>query len=79
MPAIMLFMARNPENKYSERQSARLLNISAIRSLEVLELIHKNRMVNGGRSLKAPQWSLNKESIVVNEVSSLINDEKRIY
>jgi len=36
-------------------------------------------MVNRGRSLKTPQWNINKERIVVNEVSSLINDEKRIY
>jgi hypothetical protein len=36
-------------------------------------------MVNRGRSLKALQWSLHEDSIVVNEVSSLIDDEKRIY
>jgi hypothetical protein len=47
--------------------------------LELLDLQHKNGIVNRGRSLKAPQWSLHKDSIVVNEVSSLINDEKRIY
>ena len=34
---------------------------------------------NRGRSLKAPQWNINKERIVVNEVSSLINMEKRVY
>jgi hypothetical protein len=36
-------------------------------------------MVNRGRSLKAPQRNINKEIIVVNEVSCLINEEKRIY
>ena len=36
-------------------------------------------MVNRGGSLKAPQWNINKEKIVVIEVSSLVNGEKRIY
>jgi hypothetical protein len=47
--------------------------------LELLQLLPKNAMVNRGRSLKAPQWSLHKDSIVVNEVSILNNDEKRIH
>ena len=51
----------------------------SLKMLELLELLHKNGMVNRGRSLKAPQRSLHKDSILVNEVSSLINDEKRIY
>jgi hypothetical protein len=36
-------------------------------------------MANRGGCLKAPQWNINKEKIVVIEVSSLIYDEKRIY
>ena len=51
----------------------------SLKMLKLLELLHKNGMVNRGRGLKAPQWNINKERIVVNEVSSLINDEKRIY
>ena len=51
----------------------------SLKMLELLELLHKNGMINRGRSLKAPQLNINKERIVVNEVSSLINDEKRIY
>jgi hypothetical protein len=47
--------------------------------LELLELLRKNAMINRGRSLIAPQWSFNKDNIVVNEVSCLIDDEKRIY
>ena len=50
-----------------------------LKILDLLELLHKNGVANRGRSLKAPQWNINKERIVVNEVSSLINDEKRIY
>jgi hypothetical protein len=51
----------------------------SLKILDLLELLPKNGMVNRERSLKAPQWNINKERIVVNEVSSLINDEKRIY
>ncbi len=50
-----------------------------LKILDLLELLHKNGMANRGKSLKAPQWSLHKDSIVVNEVSSMINDEKRVY
>ncbi len=50
-----------------------------LKILELLELLHKIGMVNRVRSLKAPQWNINKERIVVKEVSNLINDEKRIY
>ncbi|HDZ28076.1 hypothetical protein LCGC14_0986250 [marine sediment metagenome] len=51
----------------------------SLKVLDLLELLHKNGMVNRGRSLKAPQRNINKEGIVVYEVSSLLNDEKRIY
>ena len=51
----------------------------SLKIFDLLELLHKKGMVNRGRSLKAPQLNINKERIVVNEVSSLINDEKRIY
>ncbi len=50
----------------------------SLKILDLQELLHKNGTVNRGRRLKAPQWDINKEKIVVNEVSSLINDEKRI-
>ncbi len=46
--------------------------------LGLLELLHKNGVANRGRNLKAPQWNINKEEIVVIEVSSLIYDKKRI-
>jgi len=72
-------MARNPENKYSGGQSARLLNISSVRSLEVLDLLHKNRMANREKVGKARQQSLNKKTFLVIEISSLINMEKRVY
>ncbi len=51
----------------------------SLKILDLLQVLHKNGMVNMGGSLKEPQWNINKEKIVVNEVSSLINDEKRIY
>ncbi len=51
----------------------------SFKTLDLLELLYKNGMVNRERSLKAPQRNINKEIIVVNEVSSLINDKKRIY
>ncbi len=52
---------------------------ASLKILDLLELLHKNGIVNRERSLKAPQRNINKERIVVNEVSSLINDEKRIF
>jgi len=77
--AVMKLMCLNPEEKYSGREMARLLNISASRVSEVLELFRKNGMVNRERVGRASQWGLNKESILVNEVSSLINLERKIY
>jgi predicted nucleotidyltransferase len=77
--AVIKLMCLNPEKKYSGREMARLLNISASRVSEVLELFRKNTMVNRERVGRASQWSLNKESILVNEVSGLINLEWKIY
>ena len=77
--AVMKLMCLNPEQKYSGREMARLLNISASRVSEVLELFRKNAMVSRERVGRASQWALNKESVLVNEVSSLINLEGKIY
>ena len=77
--AIMRLVCRNPEKRFSGREIARLLNISSSRASEVLELFRKNRVVNRGRIGKTSEWSLNKESIVVNEVSSLINLDRKVY
>ena len=77
--AVMKLMCLNPEKKYSGREMARLLNISASRVSEVLELFRKNAVVNRDRVGRASQWELNKESVLANEVSSLINLERKIY
>ncbi len=77
--AVMKLMCLSPERKYSGREMARLLNQSASRVLEVLELFRKNAVVNKETVGRASQWGLNKESIVVEEVSSLINVERKIY
>jgi hypothetical protein len=77
--AVMKLMCLNPERKYSGREMARLLNQSASRVLEVLELFRKNAVVHRETVGRASQWGLNKESIVVEEVSSLINVERKIY
>lgn len=77
--AIMRLVCLNPEKKFSGREIARLLNISSSRASEMLELFRKNRVVNRGRIGKTSEWSLNKESIVVNEVSSLINLDRKVY
>jgi predicted nucleotidyltransferase len=77
--AVMKLMCLNPERKYSGREMARLLNQSASRVLEVLELFRKNAVVHRETIGRSSQWGLNKESIVVEEVSSLINVERKIY
>ena len=77
--AVMKLMCLNPEKKYSGREMARLLNMSASRVSEVLELFRKNAVVNRERVGRASQWELNKESVLANEVSSLINLERKIY
>ena len=77
--SVMKLMCLNPEQKYSGREMARLLNISASRVSEVLELFRKNAMVSRERVGRASQWGLNRESVLVNEVSSLINLESKIY
>ncbi len=77
--AVMKLMCLNPERKYSGREMARLLNTSASRVSEVLELFRKNAVVHRGTVGRAAQWELNKGSVVVEEVSSLINVERKIY
>ncbi len=77
--AVMKLMCLNPERKYSGREMARLLSISASRVSEVLELFRKNAVVNRETVGRASQWGLNKESVVVEEVASLINVERKIY
>jgi len=77
--AVMKLMCLNPEKKYTGREIARLLSISASRVSEVLELLRKNAVVNRERVGRALQWSLNKESALVSEVSDLINLERKIY
>jgi len=74
--SVMKLMCLNPEQKYSGRE---ILNISASRVSEVLELFRKNAMVSRERVGRASQWGLNRESVLVNEVSSLINLESKIY
>jgi predicted nucleotidyltransferase len=77
--AVMKLMCLNPEKKYTGREMARLLKISASRVSEVLELFRKNAVVNRERVGKALQWGLNKESALVDEASILINLEGKIY
>ncbi len=77
--AVMKLMCLNPEQKYSGREMARLLDISASRVSEVLELFRRNAMVKRERVGRASQWGLNRESVLVNEVSNLINLERKIY
>jgi predicted nucleotidyltransferase len=77
--SVMKLMCINPEQKYSGREMARLLNISASRVSEVLEIFRKNAMVIRERVGRASQWALNRESVLVNEISNLINLESKIY
>jgi predicted nucleotidyltransferase len=77
--AVMKLMCLDPERKYTGREMARLLKISASRVSEVLEIFRKNAVVKRERVGKALQWGLNKESALVNEVSDLINLERKIY
>ncbi len=77
--AVMKLMCLNPEKRYTGREIARLLKISASRVSEVLELFRKNAVVKRERVGKALQWGLNKESALVNEVSDLIDLDRKIY
>jgi predicted nucleotidyltransferase len=77
--AVMKLICLNQEEKYTGREMARILKISASRVAEVLGLLWRNRVVNRERVGRAWQWSLNKESVVVNEVLGLINMERKIY
>lgn len=77
--AVMKLICLNPEEKYTGREMARLLRISASRVSEVLGLFRRNGVVNRERVGRASQWSLNKESVLVEEVSGLINLERKIY
>jgi len=77
--AVMKLMCLNPKRKYTGREIARLLSMSASRVSEVLELFRKNAVVKREMVGKSYQWSLNKKSVLVNDVSYLINLERNIY
>ena len=51
----MKLMCLNPERKYSGKEMARLLNISASRVYEVLELFRKNSVVHRETAGRASQ------------------------
>jgi len=68
-----------PEKRFSGRELARLLNVSASRTSEILELFRKYGVVNRIRIGNTSEWTLNKESILVKKLSNVFNIEEKIY
>ena len=77
--SIIKHLCRHPEKRFTGREIARLVNVSSSRASEVLELFRKNGVVNRIRIGNAFAWTLNQESILVEEISGLINLNERIY
>lgn len=77
--SILRILLRYPDKKFSGRELARLLNISASRASEILELFRKYGLISRIKIGPALEWTLNKESILIKELISLFNLEKKIY
>lgn len=77
--SIMKILNRYPEKRFSGRELARLLNVSASRTSEILELFRKYGVVNRIRIGNTSEWTLNKESILVRKLSNVFNIEEKIY
>ena len=77
--SIMKTLHRYPEKRFSGRELARLLNLSASRTSEILELFRKYGVVNRIRIGNTSEWTLNKESILVKKLSNVFNIEEKIY
>jgi len=77
--AIIKHLCSHPEKKFTGREIARLVNVSSSRASEVLELFRKNGVANRIKIGNAFAWTINQESILVEEISGLINLNERIY
>ena len=77
--SIMQIFYRYPEKRFSGRELARLLNLSASRTSEILELFRKYGVVNRIRIGNTSEWTLNKENILVKKLSNVFNIEEKIY
>ena len=75
----MKILHRYPEKRFSGRELARLLDLSASRTSEILELFRKYGIVNRIRIGNTSEWTLNKESILVKKLSNVFNIEEKIY
>lgn len=75
----MKILLRYPEKKFSGRELARLSNSSASRTSEILDLYHKYGVVNRVNIGNTSEWTVNKKSIVVKQLSYLFNIEEKIY
>lgn len=77
--SIIRHLCSHPERKFTGREIARLVNVSSSRASEVLELLRRNGVVSRIRIGKAYAWAVNQESILVEEITGLINLNERIY
>ena len=75
----MRILYRYPEKKFSGRELARTLNVSASRTSEILEIFRQYGVANRIRIGNTSEWTLNKDSILVKKLANVFDIEEKIY
>lgn len=77
--SILRTLTRFPAKSFTGRELARLVNISASRTLEILRLFKEYGLVNQSRLGKTLQWNLNSQALLVKEISPILSMEIRVF
>ena len=77
--AVMKILFFYPDKKFSGRELARLIKISPSRTSEVLELFRRYGIINRIKIGNTCEWSLNKENILVKELSKIFKIDEKVY
>lgn len=77
--SILRTLIRFPAKSFTGRELARLVNISASRTLEILRLFKEYGLVNQSQIGKTLQWNLNSQGLLVKEISQILSMEMRVF
>lgn len=77
--SILRTLTRFPAKSFTGRELARLVDISASRTLEILRLLKEYGLVNQSQIGKTLQWNLNSQGLLVKEISQTLSMEMRVF
>lgn len=72
-------LARYPRKEFSGSELARILKVSVSRVLEILELFYRYRVVYRTKVGKTYQWSLNKQSFIVDKLTPILDIDEMAF